>query len=456
MVFNQPTVNCPNCGHMFAPQIQQVLDVREDPSAVSQLLSGQANVVNCPNCGFGLQVLTPLVYHDPTKELLLIHVPMELNLSQDQQEHIIGGYIRSITDSLPVNERKGYLLNPRRTFTLQGMIDTVMEAEGISKEMLEGRQQQLELVEKFIQSPPDTWQGIAEQYNEQLDENFFSMLTATAEMMVANGQVQVAQQLVSVRDTILPFTSYGAELLEGVQRQEETIQQVTQDLNNLGNNVTRKSLAKVVLNYVDDEEKVQIFTSMVRSALDYQFFEELAALIDETNSKGLREQQLQMRDYMLEVLKVIEEQSEQMINQAAMILESILRADDIEEAIRQNLAVIDDTFMAVLRSYTAQAEQQGSDPELLQRLNFVQEYIANLIMETSPPEVRFINELIQIEDMLEVRLLLVERASEFGPNLVRYLDALLEQLESQGQTAIAQRISEIREEAIKVIDPEAE
>ncbi len=455
MVFHQSTVSCPNCGQTFVPDVQQILDVRQDPSVVSKLISGHANLVACPNCGFALQVLTPLVYHDPSKELLLIHVPMELNLSQDQQEQIIGQYIRKITDSLPMEMRKGYLLNPRRTFTLQGMVDTVMEAEGISKEMLNQRQEQLKLVEQFMQSPPDLWPSLAEQYDEQLDEQFFSMLTVTAEMMLTNGQTQAAQQLIQVRDAILPHTSYGRELLEIAQRQEQVIQEVTDDLRKLGNNVTHKALAKLALNYAGKDEHLQVFASMARSALDYQFFNELTSLIDQANSKKVREEQLKVRERLLELVALIDEQNQQLINQSASILESIIAADNVEEAVRQNLAMIDDTFMAVLRAYIAETERQGGDEERLEKLYQVQQIIADLIMQSSPPEVRFINELLQMEDMLEIRLALVDRAPEFGSRLLQYLDALLHQLQNQqGESAITQRIREIRDEASKVIEKE--
>lgn len=453
MVFNQPVVNCPNCGQAFSPDIQQVLDIREDPNVVSRLISGRANVVNCPNCGFALQVLTPLVYHDPYKEMLLIHVPMELNMSQDQQEQIVGQYIRRITDSLPMEMRKGYLLNPRRTFTLQGMIDTVMDAEGISKELLNQRQQQLQLVEQFMQTPPDLWQSLAEQHDADLDEQFFSMLTVTAEMMLANGQHQAAQQLIQVRDGILPYTSYGADLMSIAQRQEEVIQAVGMDLNNLGSNVTRQTLAKVAFGYAGKDEHLQVFASMARSAMDYQFFNEMTALIDQAESEELHAAQTQVRERLLELVAIIDEQNQQVIEQSASILESIIAAHNVEEAIRQNLAMIDETFMAVLRAFIAENERQGDDSVRLEKLYQVQQIIADLIMQSSPPEVRFINELLQIEDMLEIRLALVDRAPEFGPRLLQYLDALLHQLEEQGDSPISQRIREIREEARKVIDP---
>ena len=45
------------------------------------------------------------------------------------------------------------MLNPRRTFTMQGMIDTILQEDGITKEMLEERRKKLELVQTLHANP---------------------------------------------------------------------------------------------------------------------------------------------------------------------------------------------------------------------------------------------------------------------------------------------------------------
>ena len=70
-------INCPNCRQPVTADIDQLFDVNIDPAAKQRLLSGAFNIIQCPHCGFQGQAATPIVYHDPEKELLLTYVPPE-------------------------------------------------------------------------------------------------------------------------------------------------------------------------------------------------------------------------------------------------------------------------------------------------------------------------------------------------------------------------------------------
>ena len=82
------TVTCPQCQTPFAAQIEQIFDVGRDPAAKARFLRGRFNVITCPRCRFQSMVATPIVYHDPAKELLMTFVPMELGLPQAEQERL--------------------------------------------------------------------------------------------------------------------------------------------------------------------------------------------------------------------------------------------------------------------------------------------------------------------------------------------------------------------------------
>jgi hypothetical protein len=72
----------------------------QEPQAKVRLLTGHLNTIRCPNCGAPNTVLTPLLYHDPEKELLIAFVPMELGLSKQDQEKTIGDMMRELTGQL--------------------------------------------------------------------------------------------------------------------------------------------------------------------------------------------------------------------------------------------------------------------------------------------------------------------------------------------------------------------
>lgn len=449
----QPMITCANCGNPFQAEVSQILDLSRDPSAKTRLVSGRANVAQCPHCGFQNQVAMPLVYHDPAKELLLINVPMELGLSQTEQEAVIGRFIRDITESLPQAQRKGYLLNPRRTFTLQGMIDTVLEEDGITKEMIAERQEKLQLVEKLLQTPPDKLEALVQQYDEQLDGEFFEVLMMTVEAALQSGDQASAQQIVNIRDAILPLTSYGTELLAVSEEQEALMRRFAADFQALGKDVTRETLAQLAVDHAEEEEYLHVFASALQAELDYQFFEVLTNIAENDRNKKTRRKATQARETLIETLDVINASNQERAQQAARVLQAIVHSGNIEAAMQQNLGMIDDMFMAVLEGNLQEAHQR-QDTELVQRLGQVQEFINELIMQNSPPEVRLINELIMIEDQLELRLRLVDEAPQYGDTLLQYLEALIAQLEARGDRNMLDRLNQIYVEAQKVLQPE--
>lgn len=446
----QQLLNCPNCGTQFPARIEQIIDLRQNPDAKFRLLSGQFNVVECPQCHNGIQVAAPLAYHDPEKELLLVHVPMELNINRDEQEKIIGQFTRSISDSLAPEQRKGYLLNPRSTMTIQGMIDTVLEADGITKEMIAARQRKVELVEQLMMTPPDRLEKKVAELDEQLDEDFFTMITATAEAAIANGRQDVAQQVLGLRSMLMEYSSYGQELLADAERQEAVIADVTNDLNKLGEEITHETLLDLASSYGESDDYLQAFVGLIRPVLDYAFFQHLTDQIENANSEKTQLALTGLRSRLLELVDEIDEQRKAILEQASEILGDIVGSEDINLAVRENLPFINDVFLSVLEA-NLQAAEERDDQELFQRFQAVNHAIRELIREGTPPEIQFINDLLQAEDDMEARLLLVDHAAEYGEALLDTIDALIDDLQSRGNVPIIKRLEELREEAEKVI-----
>src|SRR5215213_8209372 len=116
-------LSCPNCGRPFSAVVEQIIDAGRDPQAKARLLAGRTNLVTCPNCGYQSMLSTPLVYHDAAKQLLSIHIPMELNLPKAEQERLVGSLTTAITNSLSVEQRKGYLYPPTIALPFPGMVE---------------------------------------------------------------------------------------------------------------------------------------------------------------------------------------------------------------------------------------------------------------------------------------------------------------------------------------------
>src|SRR3569832_1173905 len=103
-------LNCPNCRTPMRAQIFTLVDVGVQPELKNYLLAGQRNMAICPNCGTPAMIAAPLIYHDPTKQLFLVHFPQQLNARPEEQERFIGAATSAIMRELPPDMHKGYLL----------------------------------------------------------------------------------------------------------------------------------------------------------------------------------------------------------------------------------------------------------------------------------------------------------------------------------------------------------
>jgi hypothetical protein len=443
-------VNCPNCGSRFNTPVEQIIDIRKNPAAKPHFLAGQVNVGKCPNCKTVFQVATPFAYHDPSKELLLIHVPMELNMHRDEQERLVGQLTRTITDDLPMEMRKGYLLNPRRTFTMQGMIDTVLELDGITKEMIAARREKMQLVQSFLQTKPEDLPELAQKNDEKLDEEFFRLLTAVAEIALNNRDQTTSEKLLIVRDMLLEHSTYGKKAIERAQKQEDVIRRVSEDLQKLGRRATRDKLLDLLMKNDEEDEYIQAFVGLARPVLDYEFLTLLGEKIDEARNAKIKKKLTTLRDRIVQLTEEIDRHRQAVIQQSANILQEIINSPDIERAIMERLPLLDDTFMAVLEANLGEA-QRRNNAVASQRLQTVYETLMQLMQQSSPPEIQFINQLLQIEDEMERRLLLVEKVPEFGAPLLEYVDNLIEDLNEQGAKPLAERLTQLRQEVARVI-----
>jgi hypothetical protein len=444
-------LTCPNCQQPFKADLQQIYDVGQDPTAKMRFLSGSHNMTQCPHCGFQLTVAMPVAYHDPGKELLLVHVPMELNINHDEQERIVGQLMRTITDNLPQEMRKGYLFKPRRAFTLQGMIETILEADGVTKEMIEARRQKADLMGRLLETDPDHLDDFVAEHDADLDEEFFQMVTLAIETALVNGQQAEAQQIAHLRDALLEETTYGREVLETMSRQEEAIQEVSQRLQKLGNDVTHDKLLKVALEYEDDDERLQVFVGLTRPALDYAFFQLISERIDASKSKKQRNQLRAVRDRILELTEQIDQQRQAQVQQASAIVQELVNSDDLETAVAQAMPVISDLVIAVVEANIRAAEERNNTG-LKQRLEQIYELIRTNMTASAPPEVQFINELLTAENQVEAQLMLTERGPEFGESLLQYMDMLIQDLAARGGAeALVGQLQELRNEAAKVV-----
>jgi len=428
------TVNCPNCRQPLLADIDQVFDVGVDPAAKQKIISGALNLIQCSRCGYQGNLSTMIVYHDPQKELLLTFAPPELGLPRNEQERLMGGLINQVVNRLPAEKRKAYLLRPQTTLTLQGLVERVLEADGVTREMLQAQQQKLNLLQRLLTSSEDARQEIAKQDDNLMDGEFFALLRHITETALAGGDQESARKLVELQQSLMPLTTFGREL----QEQTQEIESAVASLQEAGEDLTRETLLDLVIK-APNETRVRALVSLARPGMDYQFFQLLTDRIERARGDG-RARLIELRESLLKFTSDVDRQMEQRRASARQVLDQILQSPDATATLQQNLHVVDDFFLQEVNSALQLARQAG-DLEKIGKLQKIVELLQSL--STAPPEVAFIEELVEAQDDQARRKILEDNRDKLTPELINTLTNIVAQVESGEDEELAEQIKAV-------------
>ena len=203
-------VTCPGCRNPFDTPVEQILDVRDDPSGKIRVLNGLVNVAACPHCGVRGALNLPFLYHDPDNELALLYMPLEAGRSDLERQQAIGKLTSTVMDSLPPEERKMYLLQPQIFLTLENLANKILEADGVTPEMIEQQRVRVELLQRMLDSTSDeVLEAMIKENNASIDAGFFRLLGVNLEIAQATGRAADMRQILAVRGKLLELSSEG-------------------------------------------------------------------------------------------------------------------------------------------------------------------------------------------------------------------------------------------------------
>lgn len=437
------TIACPQCKQPIAADINRLFDVAENPQAKQTLLSGAYNLVQCPHCGYRGQAPTPIVYHDPAKELLLTFFPPELNVPVNQQEQMIGPIITKVMEKLPMEQRKAYFLNPETMLTRQRLVERILEEDGITPEMLKAQQDRLSLLQRLAGTTPEARPEVIRQEEALVDEQLLMILQRLIQSAAAAGEGDSAQVLVELQQDILENTEFGQEVLHQAQDQQaaiEALEKASKD------GLTRQSLLDLIVEAAESEVRLATLVSMARGGLDYGFFQ----LLSERIQRAAGEEQAKLsalRDTLLEMTHEIDEAIKEQEALAQEVLDAILAEENIEEATMDALASINEIFLEVLRA-RIQAARKADDEAQLKKL----QQVASTIQKISAPgaNIQLIEALIQAEDDEAIRAILDENAEELTDEFSQFLYSLLTQTQGQeGREATAEKLQQVYRQVLR-------
>jgi hypothetical protein len=418
----QTRVSCPRCHQPVMADINQLFDVNVDPQAKQKILSGQFNMIHCPNCGYEGNLATPLVYHDPDKELLLTYFPPELGLPVNEQERLVGPMIQQVLNKLPNEKRKGYLLRPQSMLTLQTLLEKVLEGEGITKEMIQAQQQRLNLMQRMLSATDDSLVEIAKTEDAQIDESFFSTLSRLVESAMMENDEAAAKRMLAIQQKLLDTTTVGKKLKAQVQESQEAAKSL-QEASQKG--LTREILLDLLIN-APTEARLTALVSMARSGLDYQFFQILSGRIDAAEG-GEKQMLTALRDKLVQMTQEIDQQVQAQVKAVHDLLEEILQQEDIEAAVAEAIPAVNDLFVEILRGELDLA-RHNKNQERMAKLQRVVDVLQQA--SSTPPGVALIEELISAPSDEERMKILAAHKDEITPEFMESFNNLVAQTQA--------------------------
>lgn len=437
------TILCPQCRQPVTADITRLFDIRQDPQAKQILLSGAYNLIQCPNCGYRGQAPTPIVYHDPQKELLLTFFPPELNVPVNQQEQMIGPLIKRVMEDLPMEERKAYLFKPETMLTRQRLVERILEEDGITPEMLKAQQDRLNLLQRLAGVSPESRPEVIKQEEELVDEQLLMILQRLIQNAAQAGEEESTQVLAGLQQQILENTDYGQEVLKQAKDQQAAVEAL-EEASKSG--LTREKLLNLIVDAADNEVQLATLVSMARGGLDYGFFQLLSDRLQNASGEQ-REKLSELREQLLEMTHEIDEAIKEQEGLADELLDTILEREDVEEATMGALPSINEIFLEVLRKRIQKARKED-DEACLEKL----QKVAGAIQKVSAPgaNIELIEDLIQAGDEAAINALLEENTEEITDEFMQFLMNLLNQTQGQeGREEMAEKLQQVYRLALR-------
>lgn len=405
------------------PLTLQVIDVGRDPALKPALLSGRLT-----------NLTAPFLYHDPDKQIAFVLMPMELGMTDMEQQRIIGQMTQSVMRSLPPDAPRAYLLQPRTFFTFQSLVEAILEKDGITPEMLKEQQAKADLLRDLMRSASEEdLRAKVRAADAQIDALLFDLLNASIDANLDAGREQAAQQLAGLQQILIEETTYGKKIgarlatLEAFQK-----------------NPTRETLVEQLIAAPDSETREGLI-AVGRQLIDYLFFQMLTGRIEAAAGEE-KDRLIALRKEVQDVRDRLDAASRAVVQRKADLINRILGSDKPVETARENADEIDEMFMSLLQANIQQA-QQRNDQELGRALSAVYQIALQIMAERQPPEVQIINALMSMKYPEETEKLLNDIKDQVDDRLVLVMGQFAEQLAKEDRTDLAAKLTQIMVQA---------
>jgi hypothetical protein len=228
---------------------------------------------------------------------------------------------------------------------------------------------------------------------------------------------------------LLAETEVGRRLQQSVGELEAA----AKTLQEAGPNLTREKLLELLIQ-APTESRLKAYVSLARNGMDYVFFQTLTEKIDKAASDEKKKLE-DLRQKLLDQVAEIDKQLEARYKQATALIEKILTQDDVAKATRDNLEAFTQDAVDMAQTMLRQA----SDKNDYARMGKLQKMIEILQAASAPPpEVAFIEQLLDAPDQAAVEKMLAANAAMVNDAFMEALNGLVAQMDAQPAQANAE------------------
>jgi len=242
----------------------------------------------------------------------------------------------------------------------------------------------------------------------------------------------VMQRILLLSNKLLELSSQG----RAIKAQGETMEA-------LRANPTRENLVELLVQ-ASNELTREMLVAIGRPLMDYVFFQTLTARVDAASDKSELERLTALRTEVLEIRDRLVEQARALYAERAALLRDLMLSDDPETLARQRFRELDRNFFDVVTANLEQAQSAG-DREAAESLQRVWSLVMQLVEESLPPEVRFFNHLMSIEDDAEIEQLLQQNRNMVTERLIQFMEEAETNMRETDSEETAERVMHVRE-----------
>jgi hypothetical protein len=326
------------------------------------------------------------------------------------------------------------------------MIELILGKDGITPEMIKSQQERVTVIDRLLQaSSAEIRSEIIKQNEKLFDEQFFGLFSRLAQSAAQSQQPKLAEALGAVQDQLLKETAFGRGLAESVGEMEAA----AKVLQEAGQGLTREKLLDFVIAAPSDA-RIKAYVSLARGGMDYSFFQTLTDKIE----KALGEEKTKLesvREKLLEYTNEVDRQIEARYKQAQQFIDTLLKQEDIAKATQENIQSFTQDAVDIVQQMLRQASEK-SDYATMGKLQKMIEVLQQA--SAPPPEVAFIEQLLEAPDAAAVEKMLNENADVVTDQFLEALNGLVAQVEQQGANnpesqALSGKLSEVYKIALK-------